>query len=74
MKKRCRCVEMKLEDWMVIAGLLILAISIIVPWPRNPDFSTTVVGVVLIVIRLVAGSETLKKRKPERSKKDAEKE
>jgi len=74
MKKRCRCVEMKLEDWMVIAGLLILAIGIIVPWPRNTDFSTTVVGVVLIVIRLVAGSETLKKRKPERSKKDAEKE
>lgn len=35
MKKRCRFVEMKLEDWMVIAGLLILAIGIIVPWPRN---------------------------------------
>jgi len=41
---------------------------------EEPDFSTTVVGVVLIVIGLVAGSETLKKREPERSKKDAEKE
>lgn len=69
MKKKCRCVKMKLEDWMVIAGLLNLAIGIIVR-----DFSTFVVGAVFIVIGLVAGSETLKKREPERSKKDAEKE
>lgn len=64
---------MKLEDWIVVAGLLILLIGIIVPFP-NPWPQTTVVGTVLIIIGLVAGSETLKKGEPEPSKKGVEKE
>ena len=62
---------MKLKDWIAVAALLILAIGVIVPrvQERNSGFSTTVVGIVLIIIGLVAGSETLKKGEPEPSKK-----
>lgn len=64
---------MKVEDWIVIAGLLIFAIGCIIPWPY-PWLQTTVVGLVLIIIGLVAGSETLKKGKPEPSKKTSQEE
>jgi len=57
---------MKLEDYIVVAGLLILIIGFIAP--ALPSWF--VVGIVLILIGLVAGSETLKKGKPEPPKKD----
>jgi hypothetical protein len=56
---------MKLEDSIVVAGLLILIIDFIAP----PLPSWFVVGIVLILIGLVTSSETLKKGKPEPPKK-----
>ena len=52
---------MKLEDYIVIAGLLNLAIGFVASWlPSN-----TLVGLVLILMGFVTGSETLKKEEPE---------
>jgi len=64
---------MRLEDYIVVAGVLILAIGAIVPWPY-PWPSTTAVGIVLIIIGLIAGSDTLKKRNRDSSKNSSEKE
>ena len=63
---------MKLEDYIVIAGLLIFIIGNIASWP-NLNLDTTIVGLVLIVVGLMAGSETLKKSKPEPLSQSAEK-
>lgn len=64
---------MKLEDWIVVAGLLIFAIGCIIPWPY-PWAQTTVVGIILTIIGLVAGSDTLKKGEPEPSKRTIQEE
>ena len=60
---------MKLEGYIVIAGLLILAIGFVAPWLP----STTLVCLVLILTALVAGSETLKKEEPEPCGRSTEK-
>jgi hypothetical protein len=65
--------KMRMEDYMVVAGVLILVIGSIIPWP-NPWPQTAVVGIVLIFIGLVAGSDTLKKRTPEPPKNRSKKE
>ncbi|MEM3783707.1 MAG: hypothetical protein QXY88_01565 [Candidatus Bathyarchaeia archaeon] len=63
---------MKLEDYIVIAGLLIFIFGNIASWP-NLNLDTTIVGLVLIVVSLIAGSETLKKSKPEPMSKNVKK-